>query len=312
MTKQTLFLLAISLILTTFSFSQVISNEAFKLSNSYGDLQMRRYISGDLNYKRALVPSFNATTKTASLLINYAGDFSDGVRVMGTKTVFDGNVGIGTATPSEKLQVKGLIKINKATTEDNNSPGLVLAGNDDFLYDGQYINHYGFGFHGYQDGATSFVEPSNSYISGYFGIDFFSSGQNRMRISRDGIVSIGTVERPAGYKLAVAGNIISEEVKVKLQNSGWPDYVFEKNYSLPSLKNVEQQINQYGHLKDIPSAKEVADNGIFLGDMNAKLLQKIEELTLYTIQQQKELETQQEKNKTLEARMTALESHLKN
>ena len=223
-----------------------------------------------------------------------------------------GNIGIGTNNPSEKLHVNGLIRINKATSVDNNSPGLILASNDDFLYDGQYINHYGFGFHGYQDGTTTFVEPSNSYVSGYFGIDFFSSGKNRMRISRDGIVSIGTVERPTGYKLAVAGNIISEEVKVKLQSSGWPDFVFEKDYPLPSLKSVEQHINLHGHLKDIPSSKEVVNNGILLGSMNAKLLQKIEELTLYTIQQQKELEAQHQKNKSLEARLEALEVHLKN
>jgi len=223
-----------------------------------------------------------------------------------------GNIGIGTNNPSEKLQVNGLIRMNKATSVDNNSPGLILASNDDFLYDGQYINHYGFGFHGYQDGTTTFVEPSNSYMSGYFGIDFFSSGKNRMRISRDGIVSIGTVERPTGYKLAVAGNIISEEVKVKLQSSGWPDFVFEKDYPLPSLKSVEQHINLHGHLKDIPSSKEVVNNGILLGSMNAKLLQKIEELTLYTIQQQKELEAQHQKNKSLEARLEALEVHLKN
>lgn len=97
-----------------------------------------------------------------------------------------GNVGIGTTSPSERLHVNGLIRIPAATSEDNNSPGITLASNDDFLYDNQYINHYGFGFHGYQDGSTSPTEPMNSYMSGYYGIDFFTAGQNRFRISHLG------------------------------------------------------------------------------------------------------------------------------
>ena len=63
-------------------------------------------------------------------------------------------------------------------------------------------------------------------------------------------------------------------------------------YNLPTLEEVERHINKKGHLKDIPSAKEVEENGIFLGDMNSKLLQKIEELTLYIIQQEKKIKEQ--------------------
>ena len=110
-------------------------------------------------------------------------------------------------------------------------------------------------------------------------------------------IGIESSEIPADYKLAVAGNIISEEVKVKLKSSGWPDFVFNKNYTLPTLLDVENHIKEYGHLQGIPSAEEVAENGVLLGDMNAKLLQKIEELTLYTIEQQKLIE---KLSKTLE------------
>ena len=199
----------------------------------------------------------------------------------------NGFVGIGTTNPSEKLHVsEGLIKIDGANTEDNNSPGIILHPNDDFLYEGQYINHYGFGFHGYQDGSTSYIDPSNSYMSGYYGIDLFTSGQNRLRISRDGIVSIGTTERQVGYKLAVNGKIKAKEIKVE---TGWADYVFKEGYDLPSLEEVAQHIEEKGHLINIPSAKEVEANGVELGEMNKLLLEKIEELTLYTLQQEEKL-----------------------
>src|SRR5690606_10241964 len=75
---------------------------------------------------------------------------------------------------------------------------------------------------------------------------------------------------------------------------GWSDFVFEDTYTLPTLEEVEQHIIEKGHLKDIPSAKDVDENGIYLGDMNARLLQKIEELTLYAIEQEKKLEKVEE------------------
>ena len=115
-------------------------------------------------------------------------------------------------------------------------------------------------------------------------------------------IGIGTANIPADYKLAVAGKIIAEEVKVQLRNSigVWPDYVFSKEYNLPSLEKVEQHIKDKGHLKDIPSAENVKENGILLGKMDSKLLQKIEELTLYTIEQEKRLNSIDLKNETLE------------
>ena len=90
--------------------------------------------------------------------------------------------------------------------------------------------------------------------------------------------------------MAVNGKIKTKEVKVTLDD--WSDFVFYEDYELPTLKEVESHIKEKGHLKDIPSAKEVEQNGFFLGEMDAKLLQKIEELTLYTIDQQKEITSQ--------------------
>ncbi|WP_268225828.1 hypothetical protein [Sinomicrobium oceani] len=110
-------------------------------------------------------------------------------------------------------------------------------------------------------------------------------------MTRTGSLGIGTTN-PGTWKLAVNGNIRAKEIKVE---TGWSDFVFEDSYNLPTLEEVEQHIKEKGHLKDIPSAKEVEENGIFLGEMDAKLLQKIEELMLYTLQQQKEIEILRQK-----------------
>jgi hypothetical protein len=90
--------------------------------------------------------------------------------------------------------------------------------------------------------------------------------------------------------LDVNGTIRSKEVKIEA--TGWADFVFDKDYKLPSLSEVEMHINEKGTLPDIPSEKEVAEKGIDVGEMQAKLLQKIEELTLYVIELKKENEAQ--------------------
>jgi len=77
--------------------------------------------------------------------------------------------------------------------------------------------------------------------------------------------------------------------KVKVDAAGWSDFVFEENYNLPTLEEVEKHIKEKAHLKNIPSVMEVEEDGIYLGEMDAKLLQKIEELTLYILEQAKKI-----------------------
>lgn len=117
----------------------------------------------------------------------------------------------------------------------------------------------------------------------------------------EGSVGIGTTAVPTGYKMAVLGKVIAEEIKVRKQSNGWPDYVFSSTYKLPSLNEVEKFIKKNSHLPEIPSAKEIEENGLVLGEMNAKLLQKIEELTLYIIEQNKKIISLEEKNKQIES-----------
>jgi len=111
-----------------------------------------------------------------------------------------------------------------------------------------------------------------------------------MTIDTNGNVGIGTSSFVDGsdiYKLSVDGRLRADAVKVY---TTWADFVFEADYELPTLSEVEAHIAKFGHLKDIPSAAEVEANGIELGEMNKLLLQKIEELTLYVIEMKKEIE----------------------
>ena len=113
--------------------------------------------------------------------------------------------------------------------------------------------------------------------------------------SKDNNVGIGTLD-PQGYKLAVNGTIRAKEIKV---DSDWADFVFKKDYKLPTLKEVETHINENGTLPGIPSESEVKANGVNLAETNALLLQKIEELTLYIIQQEKRMESMEAEIKSI-------------
>jgi len=124
----------------------------------------------------------------------------------------------------------------------------------------------------------------------------------------DGNVGIGTTT--PDEKLAVNGTIHAREVRVDL--SGWPDYVFDKNYNLPSLEEIQKHIKEKGHLPNIPSAKEVAENGVELGEMNKLLLEKIEELTLYILEMEKKHIYKDAKIMELETRLNKIEKLLKN
>lgn len=128
-----------------------------------------------------------------------------------------------------------------------------------------------------------------------------SYGNNLMMVKADGSVGIGTTATH-GHKLAVNGSGIFTKVKVKAYGS-WPDYVFQDGYVLPSLSEVEQHIKTHQHLQGIPSRQEVKEQGIDLGEMDRKLLQKIEELMLYTIAQQKQIDSLVAANKRMEAEM---------
>ena len=117
-----------------------------------------------------------------------------------------------------------------------------------------------------------------------------------------GKVLIGNVTSPGNYKLYVEQGILSEKVRVALKSTSyWADYVFAPDYKLMPLKEVEEFVEKNRHLPNVPSAEEVVRDGIDMATMDAKLLEKIEELTLYLIDLKKE-------NENLKARISKLEN----
>ncbi|MEI2738312.1 MAG: hypothetical protein V9F01_05960 [Chitinophagaceae bacterium] len=99
-----------------------------------------------------------------------------------------------------------------------------------------------------------------------------------------------------GYELSVDGDVIAESF-VTQNSTSWPDYVFEDNYHLMPLSDLEKSIRKNKHLPNVPSAADIEKNGINLGPMTSALLEKVEELTLYIIQLEKRLKALEEKNK---------------
>ena len=117
----------------------------------------------------------------------------------------------------------------------------------------------------------------------------------------------------AGYRLFVKEGILTEKIKVEIAaNNGWADYVFTKDYKLRPLAEVEKFIAENGHLPEVPSEKEAIANGIELKEMNILLLKKVEELTLYTLQQQKQIDEQQKRETEQNRRIELLENRINN
>jgi hypothetical protein len=175
-----------------------------------------------------------------------------------------GNVGIGTATPNFKLQVVGRLGFQ---ADSNGTAGTWLVGTD--------------GVQSAFLGQTDF--------SGNSPVGIYHNGNWRFVVNNAGKVGINTLTPDA--ELAVNGTIHTREVKVDL--TGWPDYVFEKDYKLMSLEETKAYIDANKHLPEVPSAKEMEKNGVNLGEMNLLLLKKVEELTLYSIEQNQKLNNQQ-------------------
>ncbi|HZW62173.1 MAG TPA: hypothetical protein VFF15_00865 [Flavobacteriaceae bacterium] len=244
-----------------------------------------------------------------------------------------GKIGIGTSNPSTDLDINGEIKSEKIILTNSVADGAVftdytdrnlqcrvIAAGKEFTVDQSLFNFWDFPQSNLNSvSVAAFVIEDRNFKSRFkFNAhtasrsDLFMYDKNQseffnlsedgdsnvvMRLAKDNsYVMIGTnsyIDSDEIYKLSVEGKVRAHGVKVY---TDWADFVFEKNYNLPSLEEVERYINENGHLMDIPSAKEVKKNGIELGEMNKLLLQKIEELTLHVIALKKEIDTIKSKN----------------
>ncbi len=209
-----------------------------------------------------------------------------------------GFAGIGILTPAAPLEIKKgigntrskniLIKLsNEWASGGQNEPSIMFSNGD--LTNPKNISYWTIGAR--VSGDDILKTPQTFKISHKAGSDaaekeFFSID------SYEGRVKIGDVNTQVdGYKLYVEQGILTEKVKVAIKNSkDWYDHVFHKNYTLMPLYQLEQYIQKNKHLPGIQTTEEVMKDGLDLGKMNALLLKKVEQLTLYNIQQQKEID----------------------
>lgn len=122
-----------------------------------------------------------------------------------------------------------------------------------------------------------------------------ANGNAAINIDPAGNVAIGTPDPLPGYKVSINGNVKAKELVI--ETTGWPDYVFADQYKALSLNELEKFIHQHHHLPNIPSADELEQGGLPVGEMQKKMMEKIEELTLYIIALNKEIEQLKKANK---------------
>jgi hypothetical protein len=257
-----------------------------------------------------------------------------------------GKVGIGTLTPSASLEItnsgnKDALRVGINTNRANtitqllNSMAVVAVDNSDMAssgavawdfynngsnpswsgtlmqYSGTAVPGNAYGLPASNQGRLLFQNVLNGVIATNGVTDIFISPNNTISTSflANGSVGIGTTN-PGTFKLAVEGKIGAREVQVTA-TTPWPDYVFTNEYKLITIDSLNNYLQKVGHLPNMPSAKEVEENGgIELGKMNTRLLEKVEELTLYIIQLKKENDGMKKGNQAMNEKIEELSNKM--
>lgn len=254
--------------------SKVFINDVLTVDRFFGSASIESSSPGLSFYKNGVFAGsidgvspdleINALRTTSG---NSTGNLLLQVPLTGGVNLFPGNVGIGVSDPVFKLDISNRIRLRSQGTDG------VTAG----IWFNNYTNTAGTGF----IGEVGPGAPNHLGIYGNSG-----SGWSFVMNTVTGNVGIG-IFNPA-QKLAVNGTIRSKEVIVEA--APWPDYVFDKKYQLRTLEELEKFIQLNKHLPDMPPAGEVEEKGLTLGDMQRRMVEKIEELTLYVIELKKEIE----------------------
>ena len=201
------------------------------------------------------------------------------------------------------IKTEGIPSSNYALQVDGNAyvngGWLRVSGNR-----GVYFEDYGGGLMMQDNDWVRIYNNKNFYTSGIIRTDgMLKVGGGNIVFFKadfdDKTVQIGDHFVPEGYSLSVDGKVICEGLRVS-SSTNWPDYVFEKDYDLMPLDEVERSIEKNGHLPGIPSAEVVEEEGIDVGEMQRLMMEKIEELTLYVIDLKKENDELKEEVKKLQ------------
>ena len=230
----------------------------------------------------------------------------------------NGNVGVGTFNPTEKLEVNGNIIVNGngadgasiisarkaaggglhicSNSSSSDGPSIFLYNRKDLSGDLSLMSYGPKGaitFSNYNNSATLMPLLSLTLDEVNIGLsDMIFNSTPKFHVygksQLDGNVAIGKIAPRDDYKLTVDGSILCEKIKV-VTHAG-ADFVFEDGYSLKAINELESYVNSHKHLPDVPSANEMINDGLELTEMNILLLRKVEELTLYIIEQNKRIE----------------------
>lgn len=261
-----------------------LSNAWIQFGNRYMDPN-EMYVDGN--------PFYIATWSNHDLRVGTNGTERLRIKSNGHVSI-DRNLGIGVENPGNRLHVRSrtrdaiaIVEADPGNQDEADNPVVRLQQDGGAVRTD--LGHEG------EVGATHQNTLQNAFYvttrndGAKRPLQIGTRGKMHLTMRSDGKIGVGTTSPTEA--LTVAGKALAEEVIVKPQ-SEWSDVVFQESYDLPTLKEVASFIEQKGHLPDVPSVEAVKEDGIRLGEMDATLLQKVEELMLYAIEQKERADRQ--------------------